>query len=253
MKNLNPLVSIITPVYNGERFIEQCIDSVLNQKYTNWELLVIDDCSQDSTVDLVEVYCSKDERVKIIKNNKNKGVANSRNQGIISSKGEYIAFLDSDDLWKEEKLEKQIPFMMEKNYEFTFSNYDVIDEESKYLRTVNCKYRKVNYNSMLKKNYIGCLTAVVRADVLKKYSIPLIRHEDYALWLDILENDVEYAINIGENLAYYRISKNSLSANKIKSAIWTWNIYRNYKKMSIIKSFIYFCSYIIKSVIKIRR
>lgn len=250
MKNLNPLVSIITPVYNGERFIEQCIDSVLNQKYTNWELLVMDDCSQDSTVDLVDVYCSKDERIKIIKNNKNKGVAYSRNQGIASARGEYIAFLDSDDLWKEEKLEKQINFMIENNYEFTFSNYDVIDEESKYLRTVNCKFEKVNYSSMLKKNYIGCLTAIVRTDILKNYSVPIIRHEDYALWLDILERDVEYAINIRENLAYYRISKNSLSANKLKSAMWTWNIYRNYKNISLIKSNLYFVSYILKSILK---
>lgn len=252
MKNLKPLVSIITPVYNGEKFITQCIESVLNQEYTNWELIIIDDHSIDSTINLIEEYCLKDKRIKIIKNNKNKGVAYSRNQGLISAKGEFIAFLDSDDLWKEEKLEKQIDFMVKNNYKFTFCDYDVIDEEGIFLRKVTCNYDKVDYKVMLRKNYIGCLTVIIRSDILKKYSIPQVRHEDYALWLDILENDVNNAVNLKENLAYYRISKNSLSANKLKSAIWTWNIYRNYKKIPFVQACFYFMSYVIKSIIKIR-
>lgn len=249
MKNNDPLISIVTPLYNCEKYIKETIESVVLQSYTNWEMIIIDDCSTDNSIKIITEYTRSIPNIRILRNKQNVGVAETRNIGIREAKGEYIAFLDSDDTWKFNKLQNQLAFMIENDIEFSFSNYDVIDKDNVKLGDVNCNYDKLDFNLLLKKNYIPCLTVMIKSKILKKYRLPKIRHEDYALWLDILEDNI-YAYNVGENLANYRKLDSSLSSNKIKSAIWTWNIFRNYKKLSFFKSCICFINYIFRSIFK---
>jgi teichuronic acid biosynthesis glycosyltransferase TuaG len=232
---LNDLVSVIMPAYNSEKYIRESIESVISQDYKNWELVIVDDCSKDGTKRIVKEYMKKDTRIKLIELKKNLGVANARNTAIRESKGKYIAFLDSDDLWHRCKLSKQISFMRENKYTFTFSNYELISDEGKLLdKKINAP-NKVNYKRVLKGNPIGCLTVVIDRENIGKIHMPSIRHEDYATWLEILRNNV-IAHNVGECLALYRKTNKSLSSNKFKAIVWTWNIYRKNQKLNLIRS-----------------
>jgi teichuronic acid biosynthesis glycosyltransferase TuaG len=232
---LNDLVSVIMPAYNSEKYISESIESVISQDYENWELIVVDDCSKDSTKRIVKEYMKKDGRIKLIPLKKNLGVSNARNTAIRESKGKYIAFLDSDDLWHRCKLSKQISFMRENEYTFTFSNYELISDEGKLLdKKINAP-NKVNYKRLLKGNPIGCLTVVIDQENIRNIHMPSIRHEDYATWLEILRKNV-IAHNVGECLALYRKTNKSLSSNKFKAIVWTWNIYRKNQKLNLIRS-----------------
>lgn len=246
------LVSIITPMYNSERYVEFTIKSVQDQTYNNWEMIIIDDCSKDSSVKIVEKFISEDNRIKIIKLTKNSGVANARNEGIINAKGDFIAFLDSDDLWHPNKLKVQINFMKKYNYIFTYTAHGYIDENNNIIRGSFKVPKTINYRTLLKGNAIHCLTVIIDRRVVNSLTMPNIKHEDFATWLYLLKN-YNIANGINENLAIYRKSLNSLTSNKIKSAIWTWNIYRNYEKLSLLKSLYYFINYIIKSIVNISK
>lgn len=248
---IEDLVSIITPVYNAERFVEETIKSVQAQTYTNWEMILVDDLSTDNSESIIKKIQASDSRIKYIKLNENSGAAVARNTAIENARGRYIAFLDSDDLWKSNKLENQIRFMKESCCEFCFSNYEWIDEESKTLNkniVYNGKY--VDYDYLLKQNVIGCLTVVIDRKNIKDIYMPLIKHEDYATWLKILKNKRIKAFCIDDSLAKYRKSNNSLSSNKIKSAIWTWQIYRQYEALPYHRSIFYFANYIVRSLCK---
>lgn len=244
------LVSIITPMYNAERFVEKTIKSVLNQTYSNWEMLIVDDCSTDNSANIVKSYAQRDSRIKYLKSDSNKGVSNARNIALANAKGQYIAFLDSDDMWHESKLEKQVSFMKKNNHTITFTAYELIDEEDNKLnKTINISER-VDYNNLLKSNSLGCLTVVIdRSRIDFDIRMSGVRHEDYALWLSILKcGNVAYGIN--EVLAIYRKSNSSLSGNKVKSAMWTWNIYKNVEKLPLHKSIYYFINYGISGIKK---
>ncbi|SHI53241.1 glycosyltransferase family 2 protein [Lutispora thermophila] len=246
---MSDLVSIITPCYNAEKYIKDTIESVLNQDYYNWELIIIDDCSSDNSKLIVEEYMKIDKRIKLISLDRNSGVAVARNTGINAANGRFIAFLDSDDLWYSNKLSKQVYFMKKNNYYFTHTGYELINNEGVRLNKVIRIPEELNYEEMLKGNSIGCLTVMLDRSVLKKIEMPNIKHEDYATWLDITKSGI-IAHGLDENLALYRKSKNSLSSNKLKAALWTWNIFRNRQKLSFIKSIKCFSLYIVRSLKK---
>lgn len=189
MINMNRyLVSVITPNYNGEKFIIDTIKSVKSQTYTNWEMIIVDDNSKDNSISLIENFIKDDLRIKLIKNTSNLGAAVSRNIAIEKAKGRFIAFLDGDDIWKSIKLEEQLKFMMENKYPFTYSYYDQITEDGDFIRNVTDIALKINYNKLLSKNIIGCLTAIYDTTYFGKVYMPLIRkRQDFGLWLELLK------------------------------------------------------------------
>ncbi|MEA2019029.1 MAG: glycosyltransferase family 2 protein [Campylobacterota bacterium] len=246
---MNSLISIITPSYKSKNFISQTIDSVLSQTYKNWEMIIVDDVSPDNSNEIIEEYCKNDSRIKLIKLEKNSGPAVARNRAIEEAKGRYIAFLDADDLWIPEKLEKQLGFMKENDLAFTYSSYDLIDEEGNSLGNFTTK-ETISYEGMLKTCSVGCLTAMYDTEKLGKVYMPLIRkRQDYGLWLKILK-EIGTTKGMTESLATYRILENSVSSNKFKAAQYQWKIYREVEKLSFFKSVYYFVQYAYYGVIK---
>jgi glycosyltransferase involved in cell wall biosynthesis len=238
----NKLVSIITPSFKSERFIAQTIESVQAQTYSNWEMIIVDDCSPDNSNDIIETYLQKDERIKLIKLEKNSGPAIARNRAIEEAKGRYIAFLDADDLWASNKLAKQISFMKEKNLAFTYSSYNLIDEDGNDLGYFETKAH-IEYNTLLKTNIIGCLTAIYDTEKLGKVYMPnILKRQDYGLWLKILKKAGKTE-GILEPLATYRILNNSVSSNKLKASLYQWKIYREVEKLGVFQSIYYFLQY----------
>ena len=244
------LVSIIMPMYNAGKFLSKSIESVLEQTYQNWELLLIDDGSKDDSIDIALAFTEKDSRIFLLKNEQNMGIAKTRNKGIEASKGQYIAFLDSDDIWDREKLEKQIRFMQENDYVITFTAYELMDENSNRMHKEIRVPQSVDYKTLLKGNVLGCLTVIINREKLG-FDIRMSgeRHEDYVLWLSILKKGIT-AYGIDEVLAMYRKSSTSLSGNKFKAAKWTWNIYRNIEKIPFPKAIYYFINYAINGIKK---
>ncbi len=244
------MVSIITPSYNSEQFIRQTIDSVLLQTYENWELIIIDDCSPDNSNKIIEEYIQRCEKIKLILLDSNSGPAIARNKGIEQAKGRYIAFLDSDDIWMPEKLSKQLTFMQKYNISLSYTSYSHIEEESgKIIQYVHA-FNKVNYSELLKKNIIGCFTAIYDTEKLGKVYMPDIRkRQDYALWLALLKK-VPYAYGLDEMLGHYRVRSNSVSSNKILSSKYNWKLYREIEKLPLYKAIYYFGWYTYKSILK---
>lgn len=236
------LVSIITPSYNSLKFIAQTIESVISQTYQNLEMIVIDDNSPDKANEIIEEYCKKDSRIKLIKLEKNIGPANARNEGIKQARGKYIAFLDSDDIWLPTKLEKQIKFMQDNNLAITCSSYHTIDEVGRKIDTRVVK-ESFSYIDMLKSNQIGNLTGIYDCEKLGKIYMDNVGHEDYTLWLKVMKK-VEKTKAMIEPLAEYRILSNSVSANKLKVLKWQWNIYRNIVRLDVFRSIYYFIWYV---------
>ena len=242
-------VSIIVPMYNAEKFIGKTIESVLAQTYQNWEMLIMNDVSTDNSLAIVSMYAKKDERIKIVNTEKNVGVVKGRNFLIDLASGKYIAFLDADDYWHNEKLEKQIKFMKEKNASISCTEYTRVKENEEKINDVIIK-EEISYNDMLKNNYLGCLTVIYDAEKIgKRYFKELEKNEDYVLWLEIVK-DVNTIYGLKENLAYYRVLDNSRSSNKVKTAKVRWEIYRKIEKLSLLKSIYYFLHYAIKAVLK---
>lgn len=239
-----PIVSIITPLYNSELYIERTIESVLNQSYNNWELIIVDDCSTDNGLSIVGNYVKTDNRIKVLKNEQNSGAAISRNKAIELAQGKYIAFLDSDDQWDKYKLEKQVAFMEKRDIDFSFTYYNHIDEAGKEIsKTVNLP-SKVDYVSTMKSNKIGCLTAMYNQESLGKFFMKNIRkRQDYTLWLQLLKK-TKYAYCLPEILATYTVRKGSISSNKWSLIKYHWHIYRHIEKQSFFKS-VYYLSYYI--------
>ena len=228
-------VSIITPTYNSERFIQATIESIIGQSYKNWELLITDDCSNDKTWDLLTKYSKLDSRIKIFQLRQNSGAGVARNNSIRHAEGRYIAFCDSDDQWLPNKLEKQVSMMKENGIALSFSSYNIIDEEGQPKGEVIAK-SEVDYKTMLRNNYIGCLTAMYDAIQLGKVYMPEIRkRQDWALWLSILKL-TDKAYGIKEPLAVYRDRSNSISTNKKDLIKYNWAIYKEVEGFSFFKS-----------------
>ncbi|WP_370558707.1 glycosyltransferase family 2 protein [Edwardsiella tarda] len=245
------LVSIIIPTFNSEKTIRDTIESVLRQSYKNFEIIIIDDSSSDRTVDICKWYSLQDKRIKLFINDDNYGAGFSRNSGISQASGRFIAFLDSDDIWHKDKLEKQISFMLIHNYAFTYTGYQKITSSGELLSEIH-PVNRVNYSELLKSNVIGCLTAVYDTSALGKMYMPTIRkRQDMALWLSILEK-IDFAYCLNGVYAYYREGSNTLSSNKFKIIFSQWDFYREYLKFGIIKSSYYFFHYLTKAFIKHR-
>jgi glycosyltransferase involved in cell wall biosynthesis len=242
-------VSIITPLYNSEEFISETIESVLSQSYNNWEMIIVDDCSTDNGVNIVKKYQKECEKIKLIRLDNNSGAAVARNVAIKKAKGRFIAFLDSDDYWHPEKLKKQISFMSNNNYAFTFSYYQNVDINNKKGKIITAP-EIVTYNTLLDSGVIGCLTAIYDIKKLGKIYMPLIRkRQDYALWLKILKRDIK-AHCLDEVLAYYRKGNVSISSNKLSAAKYQWKIYREIEELSLLKSIYHFIKYFYLGTIK---
>lgn len=243
------LVSIIMPSYNTSKFISKTIESVINQTYKKWELIIVDDCSSDMTDEVVKKFL-KDKRIKYLKNEKNSGAAVSRNKAIRESKGQYVAFLDSDDLWKPTKLEEQIHFMRNNNYFFTYTNYEEIDENDIFLKTTISGPKKINKFSMYRYCWVGCLTVMYDASKVGLIQIEDIKkNNDYAMWLKIIKKAKCYRLN--KTLGVYRRRKGSISGQSKLSLIkWHYRLFREADYKGILSSIFLTIQNLIFGIIK---
>jgi len=245
------LVSIVIPVYNAERFIKDTIESVIAQTYVEWELLLVDDCSTDNSQVIIESYMKEDSRIKYILLPENSGAAVARNTGINKAVGRFIAFIDSDDQWSENKLETQLRFMNEKQAPFTFTAYKMVNEQGEPLGKRVRVPASINYNQLLKNTIIGCSTVVIDRKIIGDFQMPLVRKgQDTATWLMILRTTGAVANGIDEFLTRYRIVEGSISSNKIDALKRTWNTYYNIEKLGLIKSSYVFTCYVFNALRK---
>lgn len=244
------MVSVIVPAYNAERYIEQTIRSVMMQTFTDWELLVLDDCSSDRTCEIIEGLAVQDSRIHLIRNDRNMGVARTRNRGFSLIKGNYVALLDSDDIWHPEKLEKQLARLQETGADFGYCSYAVVDENGKSIRADFVVPEQISFDGLLKQNVIGCSTVMLSASLVKQYRFTEdFYHEDYVLWLELLRNGKK-AAGCGEVLVDWRLIQNSRSFNKLQAAKNRWRIYRGYLKLPLWKSIHAFGYYAVSSLRK---
>lgn len=245
------MISIITPAYNAEHYICETIKSVQAQTYQDWELIVVDDCSTDNTSVLVSEYAKSDTRIKLLKAPQNGGVAKARNLGLENANGEYIAFVDSDDLWKPNKLEKQLAFMKEKGCVLSYTDFQKFNSADGSLAKVMRCPKRMRAIDILKNTAIGCLTVMVDKKQAGEFRMPPLNHtEDNCTWYHILKNTNQTAYNVGEVLSLYRDGNASMTKNKGKSAKQQWYTYRCYFKFSRIKSAYYFTCYAINAVLR---
>ena len=245
------LVSIIMPAYNCGDFIGITLDSVINQSYKNWEVIVVDDCSTDNTADVVQEYIKNDNRIKYHKLEKNSGAAVARNKAVDLAAGKYMAFLDSDDVWFPEKLTKQIGFMEENDYGFTCTSYTKIDEQGEYLnRTIIAQPRR-DYDGVLK-TCPGNSTVIYNAEKLGKFKIPDIKkRNDYVMWLQVIKKE-KYLYGIEEPLGSHRIRTEGISSNKKSLVGYHWKVYREIENLSLLKSSYLIVYWILATVFKLR-
>lgn len=234
---MNELVSIIMPSYNTGRFIKETIESVLAQTYSNWELIIVDDCSTDNTDEVVNQYLT-DERIHYIKNDTNSGAAVSRNRALREAKGKWIAFLDSDDLWEQDKLQKQISFMRDNDYHFSYTNYIEIDEDSKANGKSVTGPKRISKHGMYNYCWMGCLTVMYNAEKVGLIQIADIKkNNDYAMWLKVCKKANCYLLD--ETLARYRKRSGSISNHGYMKLIkWHYKLYREAENKNPISSFV---------------
>jgi teichuronic acid biosynthesis glycosyltransferase TuaG len=243
MNNNDLLVSVIMPAYNAAGTIEMSIQSVLRQTHLNLELLVVDDCSTDNTLSIARGFLISDHRIKVLTMKENSGPAESRNTAIEYALGRYIAFCDSDDTWNENKLQKQIQVLSTSKSAICFTSYYEMDQDGTVTDRIIKSRSLLNYEMMLRYNYIGCSTAIYDVDKCGKNFMPAIRKaEDYGLWLQILKNN-NTAIGINDPLVNYRICRRSESSNKISAARGHWLAIRDVADVSLGYALLLFFQY----------
>lgn len=246
----SPLISIVTPCYNSAAYIEATVNSILNQSITDWELLLVDDGSSDDTVQIITQLAASDNRITFFQQPQNLGPAAARNRGIEQAKGSYLTFIDADDLWFPEFLERSLEAAQ--THAFVFSSYQRLDENLQPYLSDFIVPEKVNYTDILKSNSISCLTAFVDIAKLGKKYMPLIKkRQDMGLWLQYLEQ-IPYAYGIQEPHAIYRIRKGSLSRNKASLLKYQWQFYREFAKLSPLKSAYYMACWAYNGFVKYR-
>ena len=245
---MSSIISIILPAFNASGFIRDAIQSIINQTYRDWELIIVDDCSTDNTADVVLSFAERDSRIQLIKSDVHSGGYPSipRNKGIERAKGRYIAFLDADDIWEPDKLDSQIALFDGKT-PIVFSNYQVISKNGENITTIQVPLR-VTYDMLLKLNYIACSSAVVDTKCTGAFAFPVIHYEDYALWLSLLRSG-GCAINTGKIGFSYRKRHDSVSAKKAKAVSRWWAIYRR-EGLSVAKAATYIFLHSIRSLKK---
>lgn len=236
-EGLEPLVSIITPLFNSQDFIAQTIESVQAQTYSNWEQIIVDDCSTDSSISIVNAFAQVDKRIRLITLSRNSGAAISRNIATENARGDYIAFLDSDDMWHPQKLQKQIAFMQQANCAVSYTSYLHIDEGGTSLKKRIKALPSLSYEKQHTNNYVGNLTGMYRASEIGKISAPNIRkRQDWAMWLEAIKRSNRNALGLQEDLAYYRVRSESMSANKLNLVAYNFAFYREFLGYSWLKS-----------------
>ncbi len=246
------LVSIITPTYNCARFIGETIESIQAQTYTDWELIIVDDCSTDNTAEIVGKYSAIDSRIKYYCLDMNSGAAVARTTAMDYADGQYMAFCDSDDLWMHDKLEKQLEFMKNNNYAFSATAYQQIDEDGNSLDRVIKTVKKTDYNRLLLDCPIGNSTVMYDVEKMGKFEVPDIRkRNDDALWLQMLKKE-KYIWGMTDVLMKYRIRKNSISSNKLSVVKYHWILYRKIEHLSVVRSAFHICYWCFLKVFKIK-
>lgn len=245
------LVSIVMPAYNCSDFIGTTIDSILNQTYKNFEIIIVDDCSTDDTPKIVLEYSQRDSRVKYHKLKENSGAAVARNTAVELANGKYMAFLDSDDVWFEDKLSKQIQFMKDNNYVFTCTGYTKIDDEGNYLNKTVKARKQSDYDDILKLNP-GNSTVIYNVEAIGKVFIPNIRkRNDYVMWLQVIKK-AKMLYGMQEALSSHRVREGSLSKDKTDLVGYHWTVYRDIEKLSLFKSVYLILFWIVIKVFKLR-
>ena len=250
MEKNQPLVSVVMPVYKARDFVEEAIRSVMAQTVTDWELLIIDDCSPDDSYDLANALAERDERIRLIRNERNMGVARTRNRGIELSRGKYIAFLDSDDIWYPTKLAAQIELLEQTGAALSYCSYRIVDAGGKPVKPDYLVPSRVSYEDLLKENVVLCSSIVVPAELAKKLRFNTdFYHEDYVFLLDILKEG-HMAAGCTEIQAAWRYMEDTRSFDKRKAALNRWRIYRDYLKLPLPKSAWVFSCYAFAGVRK---
>ena len=241
--------SIIMPLYNCSYYLKQAINSIHSQSYDDWELIIVDDCSTDNSLNIAKAFAKKDCRIKVIGLKQNIGAANARNVAIEAAQGRFIAFLDSDDIWNSQKLQKQINFMIKNDVDISFTAYERIDEKGVPFQTMRVPL-KVGYKDLLKTNVMGCLTVVYDTKNLGKvFMSKHTKREDFATWLKILKK-VDCAYAVPEVLAQYRVYSNQSSSKKTSMAQESWLLYRNIEKLNLFQATYYFSHYAIRGLLR---
>ena len=246
------LLSVIIPVYNVEKYLQKCVNSVLKQTYQNLQIILVDDGSKDNSGMICDKLAEMDTRIEVI-HKENEGQAKARNVGLDLAKGEYIAFLDSDDLWTSDKLSRQLSFMVEKDVAFSFTHYDVINELGEKQTEFKPKKSEYTYKQILKHNSIGCLTVVVDVEKVGKVYMPeeAVKREDFAAWISVLEKG-EKAYCLDQTLAKYRLHANSVSSKKVKMIKYQWRVLRKVFKFNPFKAVFYLVCWAVSGVFKYR-
>ena len=246
------LVSVITPTYNCAKFIGETIESVQAQTYQQWEMIIVDDCSTDNTKEIVDKYIKEDGRIKYFCLENNSGAAVARTKAMELANGEYMAFLDSDDIWSEEKLKKQLAFMKKHDVAFSCTAYEQIDENGKSLNKIIKTVPKADYNRVLLDCPVGNSTVMYNVEKMGKFEVPNIRkRNDDALWLQMLKKEA-YIWGMPEVLMKYRIRKNSISSNKLKVVKYHWILYREIEHLSVARSAFHICYWGIIKILHIK-
>lgn len=248
-----PVVSVVMPAYNTEKYIREAVSSIENQTLRDWELLVVDDCSTDHTYEILQKLAQEDARIKIIRNQTNCGAAMSRNIAFSQCSGKYVALLDSDDLWEPEKLEKQVICAEKTGADIIYCSYSIIDECGRKKSPDFIVPEHTDFNSMLKKSTISCSTALLKSKLVAQFQFPThMYHEDLAYWLELLKNGAN-AAGVIEVLASYRITPGSRAFNKVQSAVNRWKIYTEYLGLPAVRSTCLLAQYIFLGLIKYRK
>ena len=246
------LVSVITPTYNCGKFIGATIASVQNQDYNNWEMIIVDDCSQDGTKNIVTEIAAKDDRIKYFCLEKNSGAAVARTKAMQLANGEYMAFLDSDDLWVPNKLTSQLAFMKDNGYAFTCTAYEQIDENGELLGKVIKTISKTDYNRLLLDCPVGNSTVVYSVKQMGKFEVPNIRkRNDDALWLKMLKKE-QYIYGMQDVLMQYRIRSGSISNNKLKVIKYHWILYREIEHLGVLRSLFHIGYWCVIKALKVK-
>lgn len=233
---MEPLISIIVPNYNSELVLQETLDSVINQTYKNWELIFVDDCSTDSSYQIAKKNSEFDKRIRIFQLENNSGPGYATKYGFEKAKGEWIAFIDADDVWSLNKLEVQLNFCLKNNYKFSCTDYVQVDGNGKSLNRIIKCHPKANYRKVLMFCPIGSSTVLIKSSLLAKVEIPNIRkNNDFSLWLRILKI-YPYVYGIQKVMMNYRVWPQSISYNKFKKVKYSWFVFREYENKSIIKS-----------------
>ena len=248
-----PVVSVIMPAYNTEKYIQEAVSSIENQTLRDWELLVVDDCSTDQTYEILLKLAQEDARIRIIRNQTNCGAAMSRNIAFSQCSGKYVALLDSDDLWEPEKLEKQVICAEKTGADIIYCSYSIIDEYGRKKSHDFIVPEHTDFDSMLKKSTISCSTALLKSELVAQFQFPThMYHEDLAYWLELLKNGAN-AVGMTEVLASYRIIPGSRAFNKVQSAVNRWKVYTEYLGLPTVRSTCLLGQYMFLGLIKYRK